>query len=215
MQVENPQNGVFGTCAPDAGGNSGRAGIAPVIGAAMAKASADLAASQPVQDELFEPAGRFMTADEAREERKRGRGRPQGAANKSSGDLRKYLQHQGVDPHLIKAQWLTISPEEMAARLRCTVLEAYQEQQKLAESLMPYVRAKLAPVDDHGNTVPFMVFNMGGNGVQVAQNGMVKPPYVIEGEAMGLEYEVQGNQWVRKLANHSSVEHDESDEVKP
>jgi hypothetical protein len=199
MMDQTAQNGVFGGCAPGVAENPARAGIAPIVGAAMAQASRDLAASQPVQDELFEPEGRILTPQEARDERKRGRGRPAGAANKSSGDLRKFLQHQGVDPHMIMAGWLALSPEEMAARIGCKVAEALDRQMRMAESLMPYVRAKLAPVDDTGRAVPVMVFQMGNGGAgSLTPSGVVKPPYVIEGEAMGLEYELQGNQWVSK-----------------
>lgn len=213
MSLNTAENGVFGGCAPGLPENPARAGLAPVLAAAMAEASKALAASQPLQESLFEPAGRHMTVDEAREERRRGR--PKHAANKASGDLRRFLQHKGVDPHMLMAEWLALSPEELAARLGCSRADAFDRQIKMAESLMPYVRAKLAPVDDTGKAVPVMVFQMGGQAAPVAANGMVKPPYVIEGEAMGIEYEVVDNQWVSKSILSQVVETLDDEGQKP
>lgn len=211
MSLNSANHGVFGGCAPGVQENPARAGLAPVVGAAMAEASKALAASEPVQESLFEPAGRMMSAEEAREERKAGR--PKGATNKASGDLRRFLQRQGVDPHMIMAEYLALSPEELAARLGCSRADAFDRQIKMAESLMPYVRAKLAPVDDTGRAVPVMVFQMGGQAAPMAANGLIKPPYVVEGEAMGLEYEIVDNQWVSKaLAGHSVTSSDDEGE---
>ena len=216
MTDQTAQNGVFGGCAPGVAEIPARAGIAPIVGAAMAQASRDLAASQPVQNELFEPEGRMLTAQEARDERKRGRGRPKGAHNLSSRQMRKLFQAVGVDPLMNKLEWLQLSPEELAERLGCSRLEAFQELQKLNDATLPYIHAKLAPVDDAGRAVPVMVFQMGNGGAgSLTPSGVVKPPYVIEGEAMGLEYELQGNQWVSKQAAIDAVIPDDEAGQKP
>jgi len=91
-------------------------------------------------------------AANAADERKRGR--PKGAENLSSRQLREMLVRAGGHPLIHLARWATLTPEELAKRLGCSVVEAFDRQVAIWDKLAPYVAAKLAPTDEKGNGRP-------------------------------------------------------------
>ena len=61
------------------------------------------------------------------------------------------------------ARWLMLEPEEMAKRLGCKVVEAFDRQQAILKELAPYFMARMQPVDDQGRPVPFVALAIGGH----------------------------------------------------
>ena len=136
------------------------------------------------------------------EERKRGR--PKGAENLSSRQLREMLIRAGGHPLIHLARWAAMTPEEMANRLGCKVTEAFDRQVAIWDKLAPYVAAKLAPTDEKGNAVPGLVVAIGG---EVMNSGLAvsagrEPPWMAafrgpDGEILegiALPASMQGNQ---------------------
>lgn len=191
MTLEPAGNGVFGQCAPAAVAERPGAclgGSRQIAAEAVAAITGALA--EPEQLGLLEPAGRRMSVKAAAEER-RGRGRPKGAANHSSRELRRFLGAVGADPLMGTVEWLRLSPEELAARLGCNVAEAFDRQERMRDRLMPFVYAKLAPVDDAGKAVPVMVFNMGtGEGAEAEAS----PPWLAALARDGVTIDHEQNQ---------------------
>ena len=149
---------------------------------ARAAGAAALAAEQldflaPVADRL-DRADADAIAANATEERKRGR--PKGAENLSSRQLREMLIRAGGHPLIHLARWATMTPEEMARRLDCKVVEAFDRQVAIWDKLAPYVAAKLAPTDEKGNAVPGLVISIGDQainaGIGVSAGG--SPPWL-------------------------------------
>jgi len=74
----------------------------------------------------------------------------------------------------------TMTPEEMARRLDCKVVEAFDRQVAIWDKLAPYVAAKLAPTDEKGNAVPGLVISIGDQainaGIGVSAGG--SPPWL-------------------------------------
>ncbi len=108
------------------------------------------------------------------------RGRPKGAENLSSRQLREMLIRAGGHPLIHLARWATMTPEEMARRLDCKVVEAFDRQVAIWDKLAPYVAAKLAPTDEKGNAVPGLVISIGDQainaGIGVSAGG--SPPWL-------------------------------------
>ncbi len=117
-------------------------------------------------------------AANAADERKRGR--PKGAENLSSRQLREMLVRAGGHPLIHLARWATLTPEELAKRLGCSVVEAFDRQVAIWDKLAPYVAAKLAPTDEKGNAVPGLVISIGDQainaGIGVSAGG--SPPWL-------------------------------------
>lgn len=76
------------------------------------------------------------------------RGRPAGAVNRTSADLREFLAARGADPRLHLARRLAISAADLAKELKCGALEAAALQDRAAAALLPYVQSK-APQEHH------------------------------------------------------------------
>ena len=90
-------------------------------------------------------------------------GRPKGAQNLSTRELKAWIvQLLGGTPQERLARWAMLEPEELARRLGCTVAEAFDRQVKILEGLSPYLMAKMVPVDEDGNAVPFIQLITGG-----------------------------------------------------
>jgi hypothetical protein len=148
-------------------------------------------------------ADRSAIAANAVEERKRGR--PKGAENLSSRQLREMIVRAGGHPLIHLARWATMTPEEMAVRLGCSVVDAFDRQVAIWDKLAPYVAAKLAPTDEKGNAVPGLMIAIGGeatNSVLAVSAGR-EPPWMaafrdaegqfIEGVAVQQNQEVSGS----------------------
>lgn len=154
----------------------------------LAESARALAAAdepQAVQMDFLQPVAERIelhhaeaVAANAIEERKRGR--PKGAENLSTRQLREMLIRAGGHPLIHMARYATMTPEEMAIRLRCSVLEAFDRQVAIWDKLAPYVAAKLAPTDEKGNAVPGLMISIGSDGVNshVAARAGSAPPWM-------------------------------------
>src|SRR5262245_23737534 len=144
----------------------GFTGIArDLVGAAAAAAEAEAAAAIAAAGEQLDmlellPVTRLAGAELERAQREaiaqaapRGRGRPLGAGNLATRDVKRVLVKMFGDPLLESARWLLHSPRSMAAELGCTVLEAWDRQQKIRDSLAPFVHARLGPVGEDGRAI--------------------------------------------------------------
>lgn len=126
--------------------------------------------------EANRPAGEAIRWDadkvSAEAQRERKAGRPKGAQNLATQELKRWLvQMIGRTPQEWRARWLMMTAEEMAKRLGCSVEAAWEKQDRIAKDLQPYFMAAMQPVDDQGRPVPFVALSVGG---QVGQAG-VKP----------------------------------------
>ncbi|MCA3648257.1 MAG: hypothetical protein IOB85_15180 [Methylobacterium sp.] len=152
--------------------------------AVSARAAGATAPAAEQLDFLAPVAERINRADadaiaaNAAEERKRGR--PKGAENLSSRQLREMIVRAGGHPLIHLARWATMTPEELATRLGCSVADAFDRQVAIWDKLAPYVAAKLAPTDEKGNAVPGLVISIGDQainaGLGVSAGG--SPPWL-------------------------------------
>lgn len=156
-------------------------GTRGVIREALAEAAAGLAQAGGEQLALLDaeaslPAGQRIAEREAAAngalERKAGR--PPGSTNLATRELRKALHAAGFDGVWTMARWALLTPEELAARLGCTRLEAFDRLRGLWADIAPYQHARLAPTDGAGNVAPMMVMAIGG---QVADPAVHRPPW--------------------------------------
>jgi hypothetical protein len=72
----------------------------------------------------------------------RGVGRPPGARNKRVTEWAEYLLTRYASPLEVLAQMAVARVDELAARIGCTKLEAYQEKRLAAIALVPYIHQK-------------------------------------------------------------------------
>lgn len=139
-------------------------GVSGSVRGAVADLAAELAAkaADPVQLQLLEaPPSRFEAGGTASGTnrslhevlRARGAGRPAGSGNVATREVRDFIRKVFGDPMLETARWMMHTPETLAKELGCTLLEAFDRLQGLREALMPFMHAKLAPVDDAGRAV--------------------------------------------------------------
>jgi len=161
--------------------DNGRAAVADAaITGAIERIASDRAAADGEALELFELPGRTEDPRGARaiaiEHAKRGR--PPGAVNKSTAELRRYLLARGVNPLSALMQWAMHTPESLAAELGCTKLEAFDRLRAVWEGLAPYFMPKMVPVDNQGRAVPFFAMNFGLFGAAPAQGGKAPWTYL-------------------------------------
>lgn len=176
-------------------------------------AAAEAAAPDPEQDDQLEllPATRFAGAEAeavrdtvAEHHRARGRGRPPGAQNVVTRQLKELLLAQGLDPLQVIARWAMHTPVTLAKELGCTRLEAFDRLMALQRDLLPLFHARLAPVDGNGNAVvPTFQMIFGGAG----EGGPSEAPWMADPEVRRRIVEHQQNQEVSDAANEKS--HDE------
>lgn len=175
-------------------------GAAGAVAALLDDVRADLPAEAEQLDLLAasqRPVGELIRWDDARvaaeAERTRKAGRPKGAQNLATRELKQWIvQLLGGTPQERLARWAAMEPEELARRLGCTVQEAWKEQRRIEIELMPYFMARMQPVDDQGRPVPLVALSIGGqvgqaNGAEpwsVWQNRRAEPIDITpEGEA--------------------------------
>jgi hypothetical protein len=137
------------------------------VGAAIVAASKALNGAEE-QLPLFEPPS-FGAENPAigvvvarAEAERRGPGRPPGALNKSTRDLRQWLLGRGVHPLETLMRWGMHSPHSLAIELGCSKLEAFDRLKAVWAELVPYFVPKLQPTDESGQAVPFLSFVIGG-----------------------------------------------------
>jgi len=154
------------------------------IRAALKGASTEIARGEPAQVELFEvpcldPSGEIaqMQARSAKG------GRPKGAQNLATRELREYLLGKmgGKTPQEQLAQWASLGPEGLARALHCTTLEAFDRWRGLLEYLGRFYMAPMVPVDQDGKPAPAIVVSIGGQtGIQLASGEVVAPWLYVE-----------------------------------
>lgn len=117
-------------------------------------------------------------------ERARKAGRPKGAQNLATQDLKRWLVTLlGRTPQEWRVRWLMVQPEELAKRFGMTAKEALQFQDNIAEKLSPYFMAAMQAVDQNGNPVPLINFNIAGQAV--GDDG--RPPWLRSFQAAQIE----------------------------
>ena len=79
-------------------------------------------------------------------------GRPKGAKNKRTRDLVGYILSQVTPPILTLARMGDVPVEELAARLDCSLLEAWAEKRQCLIAVAPYIHQKQAIAVDVTNT---------------------------------------------------------------
>lgn len=148
-------------------------GRAKVMGDAVADAARALADQKRAADgeqlALMPLPTRFTGARAEHLQRasaeRRGVGRPAGAENKNTAQLRAFLLSRGRHPLQLLIEWSQHTPTTLAAELGCTRLEAFDRLRALWADAAPYFAAKLAPTDDAGNIVPALLLQIGGQAV--------------------------------------------------
>lgn len=90
-----------------------------------------------------------------------GPGRPVGAQNRMTRDIRKLILAKHCHPLQAIAEIYTADVHELARYLDCKPLEAMNVQLRAAAELAPYLTAKQAAVDDQGNAMPTLVIQFG------------------------------------------------------
>lgn len=102
-------------------------------------------------------------------------GRPPGAINKSTKELREYLLARGVHPLQRMMEWMRHTPTSLAAELGCTRLEAFDRLRDLWRDSAPYFAPKLVPTDESGREVPFFQMIVGGQHAHLGAGGGAVP----------------------------------------
>jgi hypothetical protein len=170
--------------------NSGKRGVQKEIARRLAgEIAEEKAAAEGEQLGFFAPP----IPDEAKrreilaqaEERERKAGRPKGALNVSTRQLREYVLAHGKNPVIWKISWLTMTVEQLADYLGCKKAEAFDRQLAIANSLQGIVLPNLAATDEAGNAVP--TINMVFGGGASSGVGPDRPPWeYIDGEVLGV-----------------------------
>lgn len=188
----------------------GRSGV---MRAAVAAAAGDLAqqraAAAPEQLTMLpvpigNPRAKHLRRDV---DRKREAGRPPGATNISTRELREWLLRRGIHPLQQLFLWAQHTPQSLAAELGCSQLEAYNQLRQSWADLLPYLAPKMAPVDPLGNVVtPFVQFNVGGH--QVIAQGQQTP---WEWREQRVKFTQQNQMVVDAVpaVSHAAVSHEE------
>jgi hypothetical protein len=170
--------------------NSGKRGVQKEIArAAAGEVAAERAAADGEQLGFFAPpipdaAKRAEIVADA-EARERKAGRPKGATNIATRQLREYVLSRGKNPVIWKISWLTMTVEQLAEYLKIKPVEAFDRQLAIANSLQGIVLPNLAATDEAGNAVPSI--NMVFGGGTSSGVGPDRPPWeYLEGEVVGV-----------------------------
>lgn len=117
----------------------------------------------------------------------RGGGRPKGAQNLATREVREYLvKRMGGTPQEHLARWFVLGPEGLAEALGCKKAEAFDRWVALGDKLGRYFMAAMVPVDHEGKPAPQFVVAIGGQVGVVTSSGEVRPPwtYLEENQAL-------------------------------
>lgn len=155
-----------------------------------------------------DPASVAAVAANATRERKAGR--PPGATNLATRDLRRALHAAGLDSVWEMARWALLTPEELAQRLGCSVADAFDRKIGLLDRIAPYQHARLAPTDAAGAAVPMMAMMIGG---REATPLNARPPW--EHDQLGAFIEHEQNQALGGDAPGASQSTSSQSEEKP
>lgn len=165
-------------------------GVRAAVGAEVAAVAGAVADARAPGEQLgmFALPTRFdgKVAQEQLDKAARGRGRPPGAQNRSTKDMRDFMRAQGVDPLFDMVRWAQHTPETLAKELKCSVAAAYDRLQDLRKELAPYFYGRVAPVDADGQAVPMFLMQVGGGGSVAIAGGaapwLTDPRRVVEVE---------------------------------
>jgi hypothetical protein len=144
------------------------------------------------QPELFanptDPAAIRAGEIEAARDRGLKGGRPKGAQNLATRELRAWLLQGmgGRTPQEQLAAWSNLGPEGLAAALGCSKLEAFDRWRGVLEYLGRFFAAPMAPTDGEGKPVPQFVVQIGGASGIVTASGEVAPPWAYIEQDQGL-----------------------------
>lgn len=170
--------------------NSGKRGVQRDIARQLAgEVAAEKAAGEGEQLGFFAPpipdeAKRAEIVADA-EARERKAGRPRGATNLSTRQLREYVLSRGKNPVIWKISWLTMTVEQLAEYLGIKKAEAFDRQLAIANSLQGIVIPNLAATDEAGNAVP--TINMVFGGGTSSGVGPDRPPWeYLDGDELGV-----------------------------
>ena len=110
-------------------------------------------------------------------------GRPKGALNRSTRELREFFARKYRSPLEVMFETFSRPVADLARELGCTLLEAFELQQKAAAEAAPYFHQKLSPLQDaldKGGLVSLTIDTRAPDGqVAAADRGDM---LVIEGE---------------------------------
>jgi hypothetical protein len=165
---------------------------------ALKGAAASIASAEPEQPALFEvpcadPRGEIAAA----QARSAKGGRPKGAQNLATRELREFLLARmgGKTPQEQLAQWASLGPEGLAQALHCTTLEAFDRWRAILEYLGKFYMAPMVPVDADGKPAPAILVSIGGaTGLQLANGDVVEPWRYVEQNQALIEGELEPSQ---------------------
>ena len=146
-----------------------------VVGDALASVREALDAPDAEQLDLLPTRFEGDNAVEQRARVVRGRGRPAGAKNIATKEVKDFIRRVIGDPMIESARWMLHTPESMAKELGCTKLEAFDRLEAIRRDLRPYYYGRAAPVDDQGQALPVFQMVVGGQNVAVAAGSL--PPW--------------------------------------
>ena len=114
-------------------------------------------------------------------------GRPKGAQNLATREVREYLvKRLGGTPQEHLARWFALGPEGLAKALACSKADAFDRWAALGDKLGRYFMAPMAPVDQDGKPAPTFVVAIGGQTGIMTSSGEVKPPWAYLEENQSL-----------------------------
>lgn len=155
-------------------------GLKGVIAGGARAGSADASAAEEQLDLLALPSSapvRLM--DEAKQievaNRERAGGRPKGARNLMTREIKELALRAGTHPLLNLMRWGSLSPEEMASRLGIKTSEAFDRLVAIWRETTPYFVGKAALTDEEGRAVPMISLNIGGQ--TMASGPDARPPW--------------------------------------
>lgn len=131
-----------------------------LMGAPAREISGEAAPGLPFEDlagpvDAESPVGKLAAA-------RRGPGRPAGAQNRMTKDIRKLILSQYRHPLVALAEIASLDTLALAAHLGCKPVEALDRQIRAAAEVAPYLAAKQAAVDESGQVVlPMLTLNFG------------------------------------------------------
>jgi hypothetical protein len=147
------------------------------------------AAPAAVQDDLFAPPVTRRPGESAEKfaerqaaalaEGKRGVGRPKGAQNLATRELKELglRSSGGKHPFIERMRWFALGVDGIRQQLGCTYVEAFDRWERLAATLQKVYIADQAPVDDQGKAVPGIAIFTGGTGTNTDAGGL--PPWRV------------------------------------